>query len=479
MQLHLLFLLTLLGITGCVVGPDYQKPALTTPEHWLVEAASSQTSLNVDSQNLTNWWQSFGDAQLNTLMEWALAENLTVKIAQTHINAARAARSGAFSALFPSVNLGTGAQRVQNPYPGLAPGIHYNLYEMGFDALWEVDLFGGLQRRLEAAGAELESETEQYQQVLVSLCAEVARSYIDYRSLHYQLHITQSNLLSQQQTLRLMEKLNTAGVGTRHDVIRARALSQTTEAQLPVLEAKLQAALRQLDVLVGGQPGTVRLQVDKAAATPSAPGLAIMTTPTETLRQRPDIRVAERGLAAATAMQGAAVAELYPKLSLSAFLGLRNTDVESLFKSTAFSYGAAAGLLQPVLNLGRIRAGINQADAKQQAAFLSYETVVLTALQETETAMSIYLKAQIRRRMLATAAADLGESVRLSQLRYQEGVISFLDVLDAQRILYAAEIELARSEAEASTDLIAVYKALGGGANRLAPSPQLSTKESW
>jgi outer membrane protein TolC len=176
-------------------------------------------------------------------------------------------------------------------------------------------------------------------------------------------------------------------------------------------------------------------------------------------------------------MQGAAIAELYPKLSLSAFLGFRNTDVESLFKSAAFSYGAAAGLLQPLLNLGRIRAGIGQANAKQQAAYLAYEQVMLTALQETETTMSSYLKAGIRRRMLAAAAADLRESLRLSQLRYQEGVISFLDVLDAQRILYVAEIDLARSTAETSTDLIAVYKALGGGANRLAPPAQMSKGE--
>jgi outer membrane protein TolC len=274
-----------------------------------------------------------------------------------------------------------------------------------------------------------------------------------------------------------MEKLNLAGVGTRHDVIRARALSETTEAQIPALEAKLFATLRQLDVLVGGQPGTVTIQVADAEATPTAPVQEIMTSPADTLRHRPDIRAAERRLAAATAMQGAAIAELYPKLSLSAFLGFRNTDVESLFKSAAFSYGAAAGLLQPLLNLGRIRAGIGQANAKQQAAYLAYEQVMLTALQETETTMSSYLKAGIRRRMLAAAAADLRESLRLSQLRYQEGVISFLDVLDAQRILYVAEIDLARSTAETSTDLIAVYKALGGGANRLAPPAQMSKGE--
>jgi outer membrane protein, multidrug efflux system len=254
-------------------------------------------------------------------------------------------------------------------------------------------------------------------------------------------------------------------VGTRHDVVRARAQTETTDAQIPALEARLVAALRQLEVLVGRQPGTLDAELNSTEAVPAAPGREILASPAEMIRRRPDLRVAERQLAAATAMQGAAIAELFPKISLSAFVGLRNTDIESLFKSAAFSYGTAANLLQPLLNFGRIRAGIDMADAKQQEAYLSYEKAVLEALQETETAMTRYLKEEIRRQTLARAVVDHQESVRLSQLRYQEGVSSFLDVLDAQRALFVVEIELARSEAETSTNLIAVYKALGGGAN--------------
>ncbi|MDD2737845.1 MAG: TolC family protein, partial [Methylomonas lenta] len=194
---------------------------------------------------------------------------------------------------------------------------------------------------------------------------------------------------------------------------------------------------------------------------------ALLSSPADTIRQRPDLRAAERRLAAATAMQGAAIAELFPKISISAFVGLRNTDIESLFKSAAFSYGTAANMLQPLLNFGRIQAGIDLADAKQKEAYLAYEKAVLEALQETETALTGYLQEEIRRQALSRSVSDLQESVRLSQLRYHEGVISFLDVLDAQRTLYLAEIELARSQAAASTYLIAVYKALGGGANAM------------
>ena len=457
------------GLAGCVVGPDYREPMPAVPKHWQAVQEPSAGLKSINPETLKSWWKSFGDARLDRLMDQALAGNLDIKIALARIDQARAERRGTRAELFPTVNAAAGAQRQDNPFPGLAPGIRYNLFELGFDALWEVDLFGRQHRRLEAASADLEGVTEQYHQSLVTLTAELARSYVDYRSLQNQLRITQSNLKSQQQTLSLTERLNAEGVGTRHDVVRARAQTETTEAQIPALEGRLVATLRQLEVLVGCQPGTLDGELKSTEAVPAAPGIEILTTPAETIRRRPDLRMAERQLAAATAMQGAAIAELFPKISLSAFLGLRNTDLESLFKSAAFSYGTAANLLQPLLNFGRIRAGIDLADAQQKEAYLAFEKSVLEALRETETALARYLKEEVRRQTVARSVADLRESVRLSQLRYREGVISFLDVLESQRALYVAEIELARSEAEASTDLIAVYKALGGGANAMPP----------
>jgi len=459
------WLLLLGGLAGCTMGPDYRKVEPAVPNHWQAGQVPEAGLKPASPEALKNWWKSFGDAHLNHLMDQALAGNLDVKIAMARIDQARAERRGTRAELFPTVNLTTGTQRQDNPFPGLAPGIKYNMFELGFDALWEVDLFGRVQRRLEAATADLEGAGEQYHQSLVTLTAELARSYVDYRSLQNQLRITRSNLKSQQQTLELTKRLNAEGVGTRHDVVRARAQTETTDAQIPALEGRLVAALRQLEVLVGRQPGTLDAELNSTEAVPAAPGREILASPAEMIRRRPDLRVAERQLAAATAMQGAAIAELFPKISLSAFVGLRNTDIESLFKSAAFSYGTAANLLQPLLNFGRIRAGIDLADAQQKEAYLTFEKAVLEALRETETALTRYLKEEVRRQTLASAVADHQESVRLSQLRYQEGVSSFLDVLDAQRALYVVEIELARSEAETSTNLIAVYKALGGGAN--------------
>jgi NodT family efflux transporter outer membrane factor (OMF) lipoprotein len=461
------------GLTGCAVGPDYQESAPIVPDSWQAERLSNARNTKegpvrakpVDSAALKHWWQSFGDNDLDRLMKQALAGNLDIKIALARVEQARAERRGTRGELFPKVDVAAGAQRNENPFPGFAPGIKFNLFELGFDALWEIDLFGRQRRRLEAASADLDGAAEQYRQSQVVLTSEIARTYVDYRSLQNQLRITRSNLESQQHTLGLTERLNAEGVGTKHDVVRARAQASATESQIPALEARLISALRQLEVLAGLRPGSLDKQLNSNGTVPAAPAIGILSSPAETIRHRPDLRVAERNLAAATAMQGAAIAELFPKISLSAFVGLRNTDIEQLFKSASFSYGTAANLLQPLLNFGRIRAGIDLADAKQKEAYLAYEKAVLEALQETETAMTRYLKEEIRRQTLNRSVADLKESVRLSNLRYTEGVSSFLDVLDAQRALYVAEIDLARSEAEAATGLIALYKALGGGAN--------------
>ena len=460
---------------GCTVGPDYRESVPTVPDRWQAGKDPAPGLISVELENLKTWWKSFGDAKLDRLMNRALADNLDLKITMARIDQARAERRATRAELFPRVDVTAGAQRNDNPLPGLAPGIRYNLFEVGFDALWEIDLFGRQQRLLEAASADLDAARAEYSQALVTLTADLARSYIEYCSFQNQLRITRANLAAQQPTQQLTERLFSEGVGTRHDAVRARAQTENTMAQIPALEGELIASLRQLEVLVGRQPGALAADLEEPSAVPAAPGRQILASPADTIRHRPDLRIAERRLAAATALQGAAIAELFPKVSLSAFLGLRNTDLESLFKSAAFSYSTGANLLQPLINFGRIRAGIDLAKAQQQEAYLAFEKAVLEALRETETALSRYLNEEIRRQTLARSVADQRESVRLSQLRYQEGVISFLDVLDSQRALYVSEIELARSEAKASTDLIAVYKALGGGAN--AQPPEISLRE--
>lgn len=472
------WLFIMVGLSGCAVGPDYRQPTPAIADYW--QAEQQEIALQrIDPETLRNWWKNFGDPQLNSLIDRALADNIDLKIVLARIDQARAERRATRAELFPSVDAEAGAQRQDNPFPGLARGIKFNLFQLGFDALWEIDLFGRLRRRLEAASADLDAAKEQYNQILVMLTSDLARSYIEYRSFQNQLRITRANLAVQQHTQDLTERLFQEGIGTRYDAVRARAQTENTRAQIPSLEGSLTAALRQLEVLLGQQPGALAVELGEPGIVPMAPGHAILVSPAETIRHRPDLRIAERRLAAATALQGAAIAELFPRLSLSAFLGLRNTELEDLFKSAAFSYNTTASLLQPLINFGRIRAGIDLADARQQEAYLAFEKSVLEALQETETAMTRYLREEVRRQALARSVTDLREAVRLSQLRFQVGTISFLDVLDAQRALYAAEIELARSEERASTNLIAAYKALGGGADAVVPQAETNSKRLY
>jgi NodT family efflux transporter outer membrane factor (OMF) lipoprotein len=470
------YLFLLAGLAGCMVGPDYREPVPVVSNRWQVERDPAAGLKPVDPETLKTWWKSFGDPRLDRLMNQALSGNLDLKMALARIDQARAQRQGTRAELFPQVDASATAGRVGNLLPGysLVPGssrgIRFNLFELGFDAFWEIDLFGRLRRRVEAATADLDAAAEDYAQTLVTLTSDLARAYVEYRSLQDQLRITRSNLETQQHTLRLTERLFEVGAGTRHDVVRARAQTETTAAQLPALEAGLVATRRQLEALLGRQPGALTAALAEPGPVPAAPGRELLASPAATIRHRPDLRVAERQLAAATALQGAAIAEWFPKLSLATFLGFRNTSLEDLFKSSSFSYSVFGNLVQPLVNFGRIQAGIDLADAQQKEAYLAFEKAVLEALRETETALTRYLQEEVRRQTLARSVEDQRESVRLSQLRYQQGVITFLDVLDAQRALYAAELELARSEAAVSTHLIAVYKALGGGANA-APHP--------
>jgi NodT family efflux transporter outer membrane factor (OMF) lipoprotein len=363
------------------------------------------------------------------------------------------------------------ASHFDNLIPGqdLAGSGGLNYFLTGFDAIWEIDVFGRLRRKLEAASAQTESAGEEYRQAWVLLSAEVARTYTDYRNLQNQLRITQANLASQRRTLELTEQLFREGVGTRYDVARARAQTESTEAGIPALEGRITAARHQLEMLIGAKPGALQIRLAEPADVPETSTRELLTTPAASLRYRPDIRGGERRLAAATATQGAAFAELFPKISIAAFAGLQNSDLENLFRSSSFSWASGSAIMQPIFNFGRIRAGIDLADARQKEAYLNYEKAVLDALRETESAMAQFLKEEQRRRTLAASVADLRESHRLAELRYREGIATFLDVLDAERVLYREELELAESRARTATFLIALYKALGGAGQLEVP----------
>lgn len=458
-------------LSACAVGPDYREPAPILPDRWQAARDSAQALKPISEQALKTWWSTFRDPELNRIMEQARQGNLDLRIAFTRIEQARAERLANRAALFPQVGALGVASHFDNLIPGqdLAGSGGLNYFLTGFDAIWEIDAFGRLRRKLEAASAQTESAGEEYRQAWVLLSAEVARTYTDYRNLQNQLRITQANLASQRRTLELTEQLFREGVGTRYDVARARAQTESTEAGIPALEGRITAARHQLEMLIGAKPGALQIRLAEPADVPETSTRELLTTPAASLRYRPDIRGGERRLAAATATQGAAFAELFPKISIAAFAGLQNSDLENLFRSSSFSWASGSAIMQPIFNFGRIRAGIDLADARQKEAYLNYEKAVLDALRETESAMAQFLKEEQRRRTLAASVADLRESHRLAELRYREGIATFLDVLDAERVLYREELELAESRARTATFLIALYKALGGAGQLEVP----------
>ena len=480
MRRNALALLVLASLPGCMVGPNYRAPDPVLPDRWKSSRDPANGLKPIAENTLKNWWKTFNDPTLDRLIDRAQRGNLDLKMAFARIEQARAERLANRADLFPKVGGVAVPARFDNMLPGQGqqgPSAT-NFFLAGFDAIWEVDVFGRLRRKLEAATAVTESATENYREAWVVLTSEVARGYTEYRNLQNQLRITQANLASQRHTLNLTQQLFDEGVGTRYDVARARAQTESTEARMPALEAQLTSLQHHLEMLIGEKPGALQMQLAAPADLPSSAARQLLTTPTDTLRYRPDVRMAERDLAAATATQGAAFAEFFPKISIAAFAGFQNSDLENLFRSTAFSYASGSAIIQPIFNFGRIRAGVDLADARQKEAYLKYEKTVLEALRETETAMTQFLQEEQRRQKLARSITDLKESLRLADLRYREGISTFLDVLDAERILYLEELNLAQSQAQTTIYLIALYKALGG-AGQLEVKPVDEPPRPW
>lgn len=459
---------------GCAVGPDYVKPGSTTPEHWIA-AKETKTELKpIHESDLETWWRTLEDPVLDELEQKGKAGNLDLKVALTRIDQARAEKLANRASLFPQVGATAAGTYLDNVFPRQTSTGTQNQWGFlltGLDAVWEIDLFGRLRRKLEASSALNESAAENYREAWVLLSSEIAKEYVTYRNLQSLLRITRGNIKSQTHTLELTERLFEEGVGTRFDTTREKSLLKATESEIPRLEGLLSESQHKIELLLATQPGSLQALLGKERPVPVPKDRRILVKPADTLRLRPDIREAERNLAAATATQGAAFAELFPKISVAAFMGVQNSDLENLFRSTAFSWASGSAIMQPIFNFGRIRAGIDLADSRQQEAYFQYEKAVLEALKETETSLRLLLKEEERRQHLEVSVQNLRESRRLAELRYREGVSNFLDVLDSERAIYSEEIKLEQCRAQTTIYLIAVFKAMGGAGNLPVTQP--------
>lgn len=446
-------------LTGCAaVGPDYLAPDLSAPAAWN-GAPAAGISQDSDPQVLANWWKTLNDPLLSELMERAVAGNLDLKQAQSRVRQARAERGEKQAATSPAVDASGSFSRSR----GSGSGAMSNLYRLGLDAGWELDVFGGLRRSVEAADARVEASEADLRDVLVSLLGETALNYIDVRTYQTQLTVAETNLKSLTETYHLTSWRAEAGQIGQLDVEQARYNLEQTRAQIPGLKNSLNQAENALAVLLGVQPGALQSQLEERQPIPTPPSEVAVGVPAEALRQRPDIRKAERELAAQTAQVGVATADLYPKFSLSGSIGLEALSADGFLSANNRTWQIAPGVSWNIFDAGRLRKKIEIQSALQEQSLLTYEATVLGALQEVENALVAYAHEQERRGALNLATGAALRASDLARQQYAAGLIDFLSVLEAQRALLTLQQQLAESEGLVTGNLVRLYKALGGG----------------
>jgi len=341
--------------------------------------------------------------------------------------------------------------------------IYQSRYKAGFDASWEIDVFGGGRRRIEAATADVDAWMENRRAVLVTLLGDVGRNYVALRGNQFLLAVLRQNVATARGTVEITQARLAAGVATTLDLTRAEALLASAESALPQVEAEIKQTLHRLSVLVGHPPEALTPELAVEAPIPSAPGRVIVGLPSDLLLRRPDVRQAERRLAAATATIGSATAQLYPRFSLTGAFGLDSLGSADFLTWQSRVWSLGPSIRWPIFAGGRLRAQIAVEDARKEQALAAYEKAVLVALEDVENALVSYLREGDRRGKLEAAVAADRKAVELADDLYRKGLTSFIEVLDAQRALYLAQAELARSQAQVTLNLVALYKALGGG----------------
>jgi multidrug efflux system outer membrane protein len=456
------------AMAGCAVGPDYEAPRPRVSASWsgLEEKGPGQASVaNARSADLGRWWAAFNDPALDSLVDRALGSNLELRTAAARVREARALRGVAQGALLPEVEAGAGYARehlsANVPQPGA--GMTGNFYQAGFDSSWEIDVFGGTRRTVEAATAEEEAALEDLRDVRVILLADVARNYAELRGFQTQLAIARQNVDAQEKTLELTRARRDAGRATDLDVARAEALVSTTASAIPALETAIRLSIHRLGLLLGQEPGALKAELSETKPMPRVPPEIPVGLPTDLLRRRPDIRRAERELAAATARTGAATADLYPRFFLTGALGLESVSSSTFLTAASRQWSVGPQIHWALFQGGRIRAQIEVQNARQEQAATGFERTLLGALKDVEDALVLHAKEQVRNRTLAQAVASQQRAVDLADRRYAQGLVDFLSVLDAERQLYLAQDALVQSDRAVITDAIALYKAVGGG----------------
>jgi outer membrane protein, multidrug efflux system len=454
-------------LAGCAVGPDYKEPEAAVTDRF----ANLETTAFSTEEARPHFWTDFNDDTLTRLVDDALAANHDLRIALANFAEARALRREAGLDLLPTITAGGGYTKQKVTADQSFPGVprETELYDVGFDAFWELDLFGRVRRNLESARAEVQGAEANLHDAQVLVIAEVSRTYFELRGQQLQLGVAKRNVDNQRTTLNLTTHLLDAGRGTELDTSRAQAQLSTSMSTIAPLEAAVARSIHRLSVLTGREPSALRDQLIAEKAIPTLPQIVAIGDPGALLRRRPDIRVAERDLAAATARIGVAVADLFPSVSFTGSIGFAAGSTSALGDSGSDTYLIGPGISWAAFDLGRVRARIAGARARNDAVLARYEQTVLRALEETENSLVTHARARERLTHVEQAAKASSSAASLARVRFENGIIDFLQVLDAERTQLEAEDRLAQSRTEVATSLIAVYKALGGAWQDVPP----------
>ncbi|MER8410463.1 efflux transporter outer membrane subunit [Mesorhizobium sp. M1342] len=446
-------------LAGCVVGPDYQTPILAMPASW----SGHKPTKPAQPALLSKWWQRLRDPELNTLVEEAVAGNLDVATAKAKIREARASYRQSAGTLLPSAEGSGSVSRNKSSEATSGSDATYSEYQAGFDASWELDLFGANRRGVEAARYGLDASQEELRSTLLTLVGDVASYYTQARGYQARIALARRSAASQRQTAELTRTMAQAGTATAADVAKAMGQAASTEAAVPTLEASYMQAVHRLSVLTGRPPSALSDRLKRVAPIPT-PRLPIPTgIPADILLSRPDLRMAERQYAQYTAKIGQAEAARYPSVSLTGDISTAALKLGDLGKNSSIGWSFGPTLSVPLFNAGQLQAAVEVAKAQRDQYFIAYRSSVLTALEDVENALVLLSQERIRIGKLASSAKSYGNAASLEGTLYKAGETGLLDVLDAQRSLYSAEDSLLQSRVLLATNYIALNKALGGG----------------
>lgn len=463
--------LFVLILSSCSVGPNFTAPQVPMPETW-ANLKTVQDPFHAEDLAFDDWWRQFNDPVLSELISRGVKSNLDLKIAAERVRQARSQVTVAKSAFYPSLGASASARRSESPRNQRNPdneslsaqgGNFANLFAAGFDAAWELDVFGRTRRQAEVADALLRSTEHDQANVLITVAGDIGSGYTAIRALQQRILVAENTLQSQRQAESIAERRVQAGFANALDLANARTQAFLTEAQIPQLRADLEAQKNSVAVLLGILPEDLPEQLMIVQPLPDLPKRIPIAAPVTLLRRRPDILRAEAGLHAATAQIGVAIADLFPSFSLSGFIGLQGDKTSALKEWHNHLWNIAGSVSAPLFEGGRLTATVEIQRSARDAALFEYERVVLNALAEIETAINDYLSERIREESLRQAVVSSKKALELSTRLYADGLSEFLNVLEAQRSHYASQQSLLQSRQSALTDSIRIYKAFGGG----------------